>query len=128
MNKRIWIMSNTSAVTMGPVATKALKEAYCDEVIEDVRQISGDLRRLYDYRLLRDWGYGRAWQKLYLVFDTDGNAELAQTIEHLRGVFSTSERAHDLFDVHPIDKTHLPKDDICVICQCEWEDKDLIMM
>ncbi|KAI9875291.1 MAG: hypothetical protein M1830_008656 [Pleopsidium flavum] len=127
VNKRIWIVSNTSAVKIGSVATRELKAAYRGGVLEVIRHISQDLRTVYDYRLLRDWGYGRPWKKLWLIFDTDGNAELAQAIEFLRGVFSGSKRAYDLFDVHPVDKTHLSKDDMCAICQCEWEDDDLVM-
>src|SRR6266536_2858768 len=79
-----------------------LVEGYQDNLREQLRPFLGELRDCYEYRLLRDWGYGRPWRKLY-VFLSENHFDVdTKTVDMIRAVFHKSQRANNLFDVHPV--------------------------
>jgi hypothetical protein len=94
------------------------------------------LRNVHDFRLLRDWGYGRAWKKLHLLLDaksdqkwTDrlGHRPLSSCIEDLLIHLHSSRKAYNVFDIHPMDMKNYDKEDTCTICLNEFRDGDILM-
>lgn len=131
MRKRLFILDDKNMARLMP-CKKAIPtwERYEPDVLDTVRDISGKARRNYDYRLLRDWGRGRAWKKMEMVVDTDGKGkeELKETVAMVRRLFNTSGKlGFDLFGIHPIDMEDVRtgSDLKCPVCWSEWEDGDL---
>src|SRR5437762_3938440 len=40
------------------------------------------LRNIHDFRLLRDWGYGRPWKKLYVLLDAKSDEKWTDGLGH----------------------------------------------
>lgn len=84
------------------------------------------MRLFFDYRLLRDWGCGRHWEKLFLLVADDSPWRGAVPMFRAWAM-SNNELTYDMFGVRPNLQSDLEKDDICVVCYCDWEVEDLIV-
>ncbi len=127
LSKRIWILSDKSVAWLTRPIAQEIENRYTHMVFENVKEIGKRSRDVFDFRLLRDWGYGRPWKKLYLVVKTEDKPKLAATIKTLTNLFASSKLSSDLMGVHPIDKADLPEDELCVICQCEFEPEEMLL-
>ncbi|KAI9720573.1 MAG: hypothetical protein M1812_002753 [Candelaria pacifica] len=127
IDKRIFVLSDKSAAWLTYAYAQQLQERYLDIVLGNVAHITKSHRDIFDFRLLRDWGYGRPWKKLYLVIKTDEKPALADAIKNLTTLFASSKLSNDLLGVHPIDKVNLPEDELCVICQCEFDPEEMVL-
>lgn len=80
-----------------------LVSGYQDHLQEQFRTLQAELRDTHEYRLLRDWGYGRPWKKLYYYLNNEAcGKETVSAINTTWTEFHRSERANALFDVHPL--------------------------
>ncbi|KAI9785085.1 MAG: hypothetical protein M1835_003409 [Candelina submexicana] len=127
IDKRIFILSDKSVAWLTYADAQGLRERYIDEVSEYVAYISKSSRDMYEFRLLRDWGYGRPWKKLYYIIETKEKPTLSDAIRNLTKLFASSKLSNDLIGVHPIDKADLPEEELCVICQSEFESKEMML-
>jgi hypothetical protein len=76
------------------------------------------MRACFDYRMLRDWGYGRHWEKIFVVAEERPNSQAA--IQMFKNWASNNSKlAHDMFSVHPIFKGEISDGDICTVCYCD---------
>jgi hypothetical protein len=134
MDKRLFIPS-AEVMAANPYTTTLLDNqhlvsGYQDHLRQQLRTLQAELRDTHEYRLLRDWGYRCPWRKLYYYLDNEAcGAETAKAINMIRTAFHRSERAHALFDVHPLlrGEEALKEEEECVICMNEYGESDLTM-
>ncbi|KIW10398.1 hypothetical protein PV08_11360 [Exophiala spinifera] len=91
---------------------------------------STKIRDLYAYRYLVEWGHGRPWKQMYLVVDdTSGAGGVPKHIvdEFLIFATCTSPLASKMFNVRPMAFSDIDKEDICSICQEEYQVNDMVI-
>ncbi len=57
-----------------------LHAEFWNPLIQTLNNMQDSLRSLYNFRVLRDWGYGRPWARMHLIFDTHNDSSLSYTI------------------------------------------------
>lgn len=86
------------------------------------------IRNLYAYRYLVEWGHGRPWKQMYLVVDTGKDGIPKDMVdEFLMFTTCTSPLASKMFNVRPMAFSDISNDDICSICQEEYQVNDLVI-
>jgi hypothetical protein len=87
---------------------------------------SHNFRKSFNYRLLRDWGYGRAWTKLFLMLPAD----MREVSNQINESFDPKhgKLCYDLFDVHPKIQEEMGMDDSCHACLGDYEDGEMMML
>lgn len=135
-DKRVVILSAKEAVACGKNGMIELTNSLGPPLREAISTTQRKLREIHDFRLLRDWGYGRPWKKLYFLFDTVadrnitdrlGYRPLGDCIKELLAHINSSRKAYDLFDFHPIDAKHHNEEDNCTICMSGYEPNGCMM-
>lgn len=142
MSKRVFLMNDHDAGVVGLDNMRRVYEHFWPQVHNSLKETSRASRENFEYRRLRDWGYGRPWNKLCLVVDcskkeghkSDDNANegtprmtLKDAVKTINGLFNNSGKlGYDLFDVHPVDKDDLPKNERCAVCRGDYEDAELL--
>lgn len=135
-DKRVVIISPKEALTCGRSAMIDLTNNLGTPLREAIAKTQRKLRDIHDFRLLRDWGYGRPWKKLFVLLDTVadknntdklGYRSLSDCIKELLAHINSSRKAYDLFDFHPIDMKDHDKEQSCTICMSEFEPNGCIM-
>jgi hypothetical protein len=90
MDKRLNWLSPKDIFAIGHPNVLALYRTW-DMVMRPQLEIwQNHMRSCFDCRMLRDWGYGRHWKKMFVVLD-----------EQLHN----SKLAYDMFSVHPVSRT-----------------------
>jgi hypothetical protein len=126
IDKRIHWLSPGDMFKLGGSGVRAFLNRYDVGVKPRLEEWQNRIRICFDYRMLRDWGYGRHWKKMYVVIDEPPEGQAA--IHMFRNWASNNSKlAYDMFAVHPIFKGEVPDGDICSICYCDWEDTELVM-
>lgn len=128
-DKRLWIISPRDFYAFGDDWEIAM-EKWCEfsriTVKPHLASLRRSLRERFDYRLLVDWGYGRLWKKLYLIFDPSCQGEKDAIKQFSQFATKHSKLAFDLFALHPIDVEEL-KADPCSVCLSDFERKEIVM-
>lgn len=129
IDKRLWIISPRDFYDSG-IDTDVAPVKWINflnfTVKPQLAQFRKELRDRFDYRLLVDWGYGRLWKKLYILFDTQNQDEKDAIKEFSNFATGHSKLAFDLFAIHPLDKDEHEADP-CVVCLTDFEHDDMIM-
>lgn len=84
------------------------------------------LRDCFDYHLLVDWGYGRLWKKLYILFNTQTSGEKDAIKQFSQSATSHSKLAFNLFVIHPLDRKEV-KADPCSVCLYDLGHDEMVM-
>ncbi|KAH7064594.1 hypothetical protein B0J12DRAFT_3821 [Macrophomina phaseolina] len=129
MRKRIFTLDDKNFARLLP-SRQAVRvwDEYEPEILDTLREIQDNARRNFDFRLLRDWGRGRAFKKLDLVIDTKGKELLELSIDGVLEKFNNfGKLSFDLFGCHPIKlKDALEgSDECCPVCLEDWVDGDV---
>ena len=128
MDKRISWATPEDLSLVGYAYTLGLVNEKDNYLRPKLSRYQEDMRKLYDYRLLRDWGYGRLWKKLYMVFDTAQNPNDAEWIQAFNWFSKNhSKLAYDLFSVHPVELKDIDAGDLCTVCYCQFESGETVM-
>ncbi|KAL6245004.1 hypothetical protein RBB50_007779 [Rhinocladiella similis] len=86
------------------------------------------MRDLYAYRYLVEWGHGRPWKQMYLVVDTGSDGIPKKMVEEfLMFTTCTSPLASKMFNVRPMAFSDIDNDDICSICQEEYQVNHMVV-
>ena len=127
-DKRINWFTEPDMFTMGVDQTLERVERYDANIKSILARWQQRMRSCFDYRMLRDWGYGRHWKKIYLVCDEPRECEARTAIDMFRTWASNNNKlTYDMFGVHPMHKDEIANGDICTVCYCGWEDTELVM-
>ena len=127
-DKRITWFTDQDMFTMGPDETLDLVSRFDAELKPMLTEWQRDIRKCFDYRMLREWGYGRHWKKMYLVCDEPSGSEERAAIEMFKKwATNNSKLTYDMFSIHPMYKGEIPEGDICTICYSDWEGTELVM-
>jgi hypothetical protein len=126
MDKRLNWLSPKDMFAIGHANVLALYRTWDMMMRPHLEIWQNRMRACFDYRMLRDWGYGRHWKKMFVVLDEQLAGRAA--VEIFRNWASHNGKlAYDMFSVHPVFKDDIPDGDICTVCYCDWEDTDLVM-
>ncbi|KAK2754657.1 hypothetical protein FQN54_006790 [Arachnomyces sp. PD_36] len=135
-DKRVIIISPKESMQCGREGMINLTKDLGPSLRDAIAKAQRELREVYDFRLLRDWGYGRPWKKLYVLIDTVadqkiterlGYRSLGDCVKEFRAHLHSSRKAYDLFDFHPLDLADHDKEESCTICLSEFESNGCIM-
>lgn len=128
--KRLRLVSKHDLAFFWPTDLKELHDQLWANLVSPVHSVQHAARSLYHYRLLRDWGYGRPWARLHLIFDTNNSASVSQAVNMIQQVHlnaQISKRSADLFGVHPLPNAGPRGEELCSICSEAWKVGDLLM-
>ena len=128
--KRLRLVSKQDLSLFWLEDLKELHDRLWVSLVSPVHSVQHAARSLYHYRLLRDWGYGRPWARLHLIFDTNNDASVSQAVSVIQQVHlnaQISRRNADLFGVHPLPNAGPPAMEACSICAEAWKVGDLLM-
>ncbi|KAI9738753.1 MAG: hypothetical protein M1834_008260 [Cirrosporium novae-zelandiae] len=103
-----------------------LESKHWPKADDAARYIGAELSNLFDYRLIRDWGFGRPWAGLELYIDA-GFHKLNDIITRIRNITSGSSK--DLLAVKPVDMYDIIRmqDRSCDICTTDFKDLEVVM-
>jgi hypothetical protein len=129
IDKRLWMIAPKDFYDFGSnehIPTTKWVNYLNHTVKPQLASFRKKLRNRFDYRLIVDWGYGRLWKKLYIMYKTQNQAE-KDAIKQFRQFATThSKLAFNLLAIHPLDFDEM-KADPCSICLCDFEHDQLIM-
>jgi hypothetical protein len=129
MDKRIWMIAPRDFYSFGLDRTTPAKKwvNYLNGTVKSqLRQLRKQLQDRFDYRLLVDWGYGRLWKKLYILFHPRNPGEKDAIRQFSNFATGHSKLAFNLFAIHPLDLDEV-KADPCSVCLCDFEHDELVM-
>lgn len=135
-DKRVIIISAKQGLSCGIDGLVELTNTFGPPLREEITKMQRQLREVHDFRLLRDWGYGRPWKRLFVLLDTTtdrintdklGYRSLSDCIKEFVAHLNSSRKAYDLFDFHPIDIEDHNREDSCTICMSEFEPNGSMM-
>ncbi|KAF7504967.1 hypothetical protein GJ744_001548 [Endocarpon pusillum] len=129
IDKRVWVMAPRDFYDFGldwRIPTRKWFTFLNGTVKPQLARFRRQLRDRFDYRLLVDWGYGRLWKKLYILFKPESQDEKDTIKQFSRFATGHSKLAFNLFAIHPLDIEEV-KPDPCSICLCDFEHDDLVM-
>ena len=104
VTKRVSLLNDGDAATVGLPNAPASVDHFFDTVMKGLTRYQNRMTTSYHYRLIRDWGYGRPWQKLLVIIDPTeftrsstedvavGVKELQELFDHLLPSCSISYR------------------------------------
>jgi hypothetical protein len=100
-------------------------ENFFNRIRYEAMETASKLRKSFLYRLLRDWGYGRQWRKMYLLLGDKWTA----AVDQINTSFNkkNGKLAYDLFDIHPKPLSDLGMDDACHVCQEDYSEMEAMM-
>ncbi len=125
MNKRIHLLSDKHASLMLPQEVHRIYKKWGTDVLDRLRRIQHEMRMSYELRWVRDWGYGRAFKKLYHPVDcTRHPAWRTELNEALRLMKNGGHVGSNLWASYPMDLQGRDKEALtaCAICMEEWKE------
>ena len=129
IDKRLWIISPRDFYDFGYDWQKAVDKWYNflgQTVKPELAIFRNKLRDRFDYRLLVDWGYGRLWKQLYIVYECCCHKEKDAIKQFSEFATKHSKLAFNLFALHPLDIEEL-KADPCSVCLSDFEESEIVM-
>ncbi len=129
IDKRFWMIAPRDVYDFGRdwrIPARKWSTFLNNTVKPQLAQFRRQLRERFDYRLLVDWGYGRLWKKLYILFRTENQDEKDAIRQFSKFATSHSKLAFNLFAIHPLDIEEV-KPDPCSVCLCDFEHDELVM-
>lgn len=123
LHKRINILSNADMATIGPQNAENAVATFFDPLKARIMDYQTKMLTQYHYRLLRDWGYGRPWEKLMLIVDPgdfprSSPEEVDTGVKQLQQFITQSPKfVSQLFDVLPLLPSNIEDDPgDCLTC------------
>jgi hypothetical protein len=129
VDKRLWIISPRDFYELGYDWEKAVQK-WCNFLYQTVKPelatFRSKLRDRFDYRLLVDWGYGRSWKQLYIIYEPCCQREKDAIKDFSEFATKHSKLAFNLFALHPINLEELEADP-CSVCLSNFEGEEIVL-
>lgn len=124
--KRIHMFNEETHSALMPDHADAIYIEYHKEMYEMIREISRQAYRTFDYRLMRDWIFGRPWKQIHVILDSDEQLGIYEVAEHAKEIIEEGGwLSRRLFSVLPKD-LHTLSETQCPVCIEAWENGDIV--
>ncbi|KAI9788813.1 MAG: hypothetical protein M1833_002804 [Piccolia ochrophora] len=126
--KRLRLLTIPDELNLSAVDAQYVRAMWGPHVPTIVTKIQKSCRDLFDFRALRDWGWGRPWEQLHLVLDPAEDEGQVAAVETAFLALGTSQLLSDIWGFHPCLKNKIaPGNESCIICVEDFEAMDWML-